>query len=138
MPLKLEQADQIISGVLSHARETDAKPLAVMVLDSGGHPVAFRRQDGCSLFRHDIARAKAMTALGMGIDSREIATRAANNPVFFGSLSAVTGGDLVLSAGGVLIRDEQGDILGAVGISGDTPDVDESCAQAGIAAANLK
>ncbi len=135
MNLTLDEADQIIAGALVEARRRQTKPMAVMVLDEGGHPVAFRREDGASLFRHDIARGKAMSALGMGCDTREIATRAASNPVFFNSVSAVTG--LVSSAGGVLIGNAAGEILGAVGISGDTADVDDACAIAGIVAAKL-
>lgn len=138
MTLTLDQAESIISGALEAAGTYNAKPLAVMVLDAGGHPVAFRRQDRASLFRHDIARAKAMGALGMGADTRAIAERAAGNPVFFNSVAVATGGNLALSPGGVLIRDSQGEVIGAVGISGDTGDMDETCALAGIAAAQLK
>ena len=66
-----------------------------------------------------------------------IATRAASNPVFFQSVVAVTGGQLALSPGGVIIRDLEGRIIGAVGTSGDTGDMDEACAIAGITAAGL-
>jgi uncharacterized protein GlcG (DUF336 family) len=134
--VRLDQADAIVAGALAEARNRSAKPLAVLVLDAGSHPVAFRRQDGASLFRFDIARAKARGALGMGADSRELAARAAGNPTFFTTVAIATGGDLVLSPGGVLVFD--GDTLaGAVGISGDTGEVDELCAYAGIAAAGL-
>ena len=107
------------------------------MLDAGAHPVAFAREDGASLFRFDIARAKATGALGMGADTRVIAGRAANNPAFFQSVVAVTGGQLALSPGGVLIRELEGAVIGAVGISGDTGDCDEACAIAGILAAGL-
>lgn len=138
MTLTLDQADRIVSGALEEARKHNVKPLAVMVLDAGGHPVAFKREDGASLFRHDIARAKAMGALGMGADTRAIAERAAGNPVFFNSVAVATGGNLALSPGGVLVRNAEGVIIGAVGISGDTGDRDETCAKAGIDAAQLK
>ncbi len=111
-----------------------AAPIAAIVLDAGGHPVAFARQDGASLFRHDIARAKALGAIGMGQDSAEIADRAARNPAFFTSVAVATGGALALSAGGVLIRGADGLIVGAIGVSGDTPDIDAACARAGVAA----
>ena len=133
----LNQAGRIADATLTEARTRGAKPLAVIVLDAGGHPVSFKREDGASLFRFDIARAKAMGALGMGADTREIAARAGNNPTFFTSVAVATGGALVLSAGGVLVRDDAGAIIGAVGVSGDTPDIDEACALAGIAAAGL-
>ena len=137
MQLNLDRARTMLDGALAEAGARGAKPLAVIILDAGGHPIAFARQDKASLFRFDIARAKAMGALGMGADSREIAARAAGNPAFFTSVAIATGGHLALSAGGVLVRDDQGEIIGAIGISGDTPDLDEACAHAGIAAAGL-
>lgn len=137
MTLSLAQARSIVDAALAKARAHGAQPLAVVVLDAGAHPVAFAREDGASLFRFDIAKAKATGALGMGADTRLIAARAANNPAFFQSVVAVTGGQLALSAGGVLIRDVNDTVMGAVGISGDTGECDEACAVAGIAAAEL-
>lgn len=137
MSLDLRTARAILDGALSEARRRKAMPLAVIVLDAGGHPVAFCREDQASLFRFDIARAKAMGALGMGADTRELAARAAANPVFFTTVAIAAGGNLALSPGGVLVRGPDGTIVGAVGLSGDTGEVDEACALAGIAAAGL-
>ncbi|HUD93859.1 GlcG/HbpS family heme-binding protein [Sphingobium sp.] len=141
MSLSLSQARAIIDTALEKGRADAAQPLAVVVLDAGAHPVACVREDGASLFRFDIATAKATGALGMGADTRIIAARAANNPAFFQSVVAATGGRLALSPGGVLIRDMEGpkagNVIGAVGISGDTGDCDEACAVAGILAAGL-
>ena len=137
MTLSLNQARAIIDGALAHARDEALQPLAIILLDAGAHPVAFVREDGASLFRFDIARAKAAGALGMGADTRLIAARAAANPVFFQSVAAVVGGDIAFSPGGVLVRDAEGALLGAVGISGDTGERDEACAAAGIAGAGL-
>lgn len=137
MTLSLVQAAKIIEAALAEARARQYRPLGVIVLDAGGHPVAYQREDRSSLFRFDIARAKAMGALGMGADTRELAARAANNLPFFLGLGAITAGQVALSAGGVLIRDADGEVLGAVGVSGDTADADEACAFAGIAAAGL-
>jgi uncharacterized protein GlcG (DUF336 family) len=136
MTLTLAQARTIIDAALEQARADAAQPLAVVVLDAGAHPVAMQREDGASLFRFDIAKAKASGALGMGADTRTLAARAASNPVFFQSVAAATG-RLALSPGGVLIRDVEGAIVGAVGISGDTGDCDEACGRAGILAAGL-
>lgn len=135
--LTLDRANAIIAGALAEARRRNAKPLAVIVLDAGGHPIAFQREDDASLFRFDIARAKAMGALGMGADTRDIAARAAGNPAFFTTVAIATGGDLALSPGGVLVRDADGRVIGAVGISGDTGDCDEECALAGLSSAGL-
>ncbi|MDG2513977.1 heme-binding protein [Sphingobium yanoikuyae] len=136
MTLSLAQARAIIDAALAKARADGAQPLAVIILDAGAHPVAFAREDGASLFRFDIAKAKASGALGMGADTRVLATRAASNPVFFQSIAAATG-QLAFSPGGVLIRDAAGALIGAVGISGDTGECDEACAIAGIDAAGL-
>src|SRR5690242_17472571 len=116
----LATATVIADAALAEARSRSAKPLAVIVLDAGGHPIVFKREDRASLFRFDIARAKAMGALGMGADTRDIAARAAGNPLFFTTVAVATGGNIALSPGGVLIRDVSGHTIGAVGISGDT------------------
>lgn len=136
MSLDLATAQAILDAALAEARQVSARPLALIVLDAGGHPIAFARQDGASLFRFEIARAKAMGALGMGDDTSAIATRAATNPVFFQSLAGAVGGQIAYSPGGVLARSD-GRIIGAVGVSGDTGPCDEQCAIAGLRAAGL-
>ena len=135
--ISLDQAQTIVGGALSHGRALKVKPLAVIVMDTGGHAIAFAREDGASFFRHDIARAKAVGALGMGDDTRVLAERAKGNPAFFQSVTAVVGGNIAFSPGGVLVREASGLMVGAVGISGDTGDMDEACALAGIAAAGF-
>lgn len=136
MNLTLAAAQVIVSAALAEARAQSSKPLAIVVLDAGGHPVAFAREDGASLFRHDIARAKALGALGMGADTRIVAERAKGNPVFFQSVSAAVGGNIAFSPGGVLIR-MGSDVIGAVGVSGDTGDRDEQCAMEGLRVAGF-
>lgn len=135
--MNLAQAEALADGTLSHARGTGAAPLAVAVLDPGGHVVVVKREDGAGILRVEIATAKAYGALGMGMSSREIAERAEKQPAFFTSLAAVAGGRLAPAAGGVLVRDADGTVLGAVGVSGDVSDVDEACVLAGIVAAGL-
>ena len=134
----LAQASIIIDTALWNGRETNCAPLTVVVPDAGGHPVAGRREDKSGILRFDIATGKAWGALGMGFGSRVLADRAAKNPVFFAALATVSQGRMVPVPGGVLIRNTAGDIVGAVGISGDTSDRDEACAIAGIEAAGLK
>lgn len=134
--LTLSAASRIVDVGLAHAREAGLNPLAIVVLDAGGHLVAAKREDEASLFRVRIATAKAMGALGMGYGTRELARRAADAPVFYSGLMAMTG-EVVPSPGGVLIRNGEGQLLGAVGVSGDLGDADESAAMAGIAAAGL-
>ena len=134
--LTLAEAQAIIAATLAEARRRNAQPLAVAVLDAGGRPVAFAREDKATFFRHDIAMAKATGALGMGSDTRVRAQRASGNPGFFQSLSAVLGGQIAYSPGGLLVC-RGAEVIGAVGVSGDTGDCDEDCAIAGIAAAGL-
>ena len=137
--LSLQQASVIVDKALEHGRKLGFKPLTVVVLDAGGHLKAMKREDGSSLLRPEIAGGKAWGALGMGFGGREFARRAAGGGgLFLTALMGASDGRVVPAPGGVLIRDGAGDIVGAVGISGDTSDKDETCAVAGIAAAGLK
>src|SRR5215470_16656883 len=133
--LTLAQASIIVDKALEKGRELRLQPLTVVVLDAGGQLKALKREDGSSLLRPEIAGGKAWGTLGMGFGGREFARRAATNPVFLQALMAASGGRIVPVPGGVLIRDEAGDIIGSVGISGDTSDKDEVCAVHGIRSA---
>ena len=135
--LTLAEADQIIDAALAKGRELDLGKLAVVVLDDGGHPIAMKREDGSEFLRPRIATAKAWGALGMGLPSRRLHERSKKMPVFIGALSNLADGGLVALPGGVIIRDEDGSILGAVGVSGDVSEPDEVCAVAGVEAAGL-
>lgn len=135
--LTLDLASRIADGALAAARKQTLKPIAVAVLDGGGHDVVLKREDGCGILRVDIARGKAWGALGMGLGSRELARKAEQNPRFFAALAAASGGRVIPNPGGVLVRDAAGNVLGAVGISGDQADRDEACAIAGIEVAGL-
>ena len=140
--LTLAQASTIVDKALEKGRELKLHPLTVVVLDAGGHLVAMKREDKSGILRTQIATGKAWGTLGMGFGGREFARRAAAGGVFLQALMAASDGRVVPAPGGVLIRDGggdiPGDIIGAVGISGDTSDKDEACAVAGIAAAGLK
>jgi uncharacterized protein GlcG (DUF336 family) len=108
------------------------------VLDAGGQLKAMKREDRSSLLRPEIAMGKAWGTLGMGFGGREFARRvAAGNTAFIQALTVASGGRIVPVPGGVLIRDTAGEIIGAVGISGDTSDKDETCAMYGITCAGL-
>ncbi len=135
--ISLQAASRIADAALARGREISCDPLTVVVLDNGGQYKVVKREDGSGLMRVEIALGKAWGALGMGFASRELSRRAENMPVFFNSLAAMSGGKMVPLPGGVLIRDHAGELLGAVGISGDTSDRDEECAVAGVEAAGL-
>lgn len=133
----LEQANTIADKSLQKGRELKLAPLTVVVLDAGGQMKVLKREDNASLLRPEIALGKAWGVLGMGFGGRELARRAEQMPVFFTALNAMTGGRMVPLAGGVLIRNREGQVIGSVGISGDTSDNDEICAVHGVEAAGL-
>jgi uncharacterized protein GlcG (DUF336 family) len=135
--IDLTHATTIVDQALEHGRRLGLPPLTVAVLDAAGCLVAFKREDGSSLLRPDIAQAKAFGALGLGIGSRAIAARAAIAPAFVSAVNALAGGRLIPVPGGVLIRSSSKAIIGAVGITGANSDQDEACAVAGIAAAGF-
>ena len=135
--LTLAQANQIITAALSHSKEAGYKPMGIVVLDDAGNLKAFAREDGASMFRFDVAQAKAWGAVGMGASSRVLMQRAKDNPNFFVSLSATSNGKFLPQTGAVLIKDAMGAVLGAVGASGGTGDEDEAICMAGVAAAGL-
>jgi uncharacterized protein GlcG (DUF336 family) len=135
--LTLAQAQTIITTALRHGIDQKMQPLAVVVLDERGVPKAYAAQDGTSLRRYEIANGKAHGALSFGIGSRALAKRAAANPHFIAAVTHAVGGSLVPVPGGVLIRNAEKAIIGAVGISGDNSDNDEAAAIAGISAAGL-
>lgn len=135
--LTLAKANAIIAAALAKATELKLKPLGLAVLDSGGHLVAFQRQDGASFIRPEVASGKAYGALAVGSGSRALGNAAVERPHFFQGLSAVSGGRIVPVAGGVLIRSKDGNIIGAVGVSGDTSDNDELAAISGIESAGF-
>ncbi len=137
MALGLDTARTIVAGARAHAAEAGFKPMTVVVLDDGGHVVVAEREDGSSMKRFEIARGKAHGALSLGMGSRSIMGRAEQQPYFIAAVTSAVGGSLVPVPGGVLVRDAQGILLGAVGVTGDTSDNDESAAVAGIEGAGL-
>jgi len=135
--LDLVHASIIVDKALAHGRSLKLPPLTVAVLDAGGCLVSFKREDGSSLLRPEIAQAKAWGALGMGVGSRALAQRASVAPAFVSAVNALAGGRLIPVPGGVLIRSSDNAIIGAAGITGATSDEDEACAIAGIKAAGF-
>jgi len=135
--LNLDTADTMVNAALRGGRARNLKPLSVVVLDAGGHDIILKREDGSGILRVDIARGKAWGALGLGLGSRELGKRAENNPRFFAALAAASGGRVFPNAGGVLIRNADGVLVGAIGISGDTADMDETCALEAVTSSGL-
>jgi uncharacterized protein GlcG (DUF336 family) len=138
LTINLQTARTIIGEALAAARAKGVKPLTVVVLDAGGHVVAAEREDGSSNKRFEIASGKAQGALALGMGSRALMTRAEQQPYFIAAATAAVGGSLIPVPGGVLVRDPAGNLIGAVGVSGETSDNDETAAVAGVEAAGLQ
>ena len=134
--LTLTAADTIIKAGLAHAREKNMKPLGIVVLDARGAVKTYGAEDGTSLKRYEIAHGKAHGALAFGIGSRTLGKMAVERPHFVTAATQAVG-TLIPVAGGVLVKNAAGTVVGAVGVSGDTSDNDEAAALAGIAAAKL-
>ncbi|WP_020158744.1 GlcG/HbpS family heme-binding protein [Methylobacter marinus] len=137
MKLTLDKANQIIQAATRKARQLKLAPLTVVVLDKAGHLKAMQREDGATMIRQQIATAKAWGAVNMGISSRSLEAVAEQRPEFMNALVGMADGKIMPVPGGVLIRDEGNNLIGAVGISGDVSDQDERCAIAGIEAAGF-
>lgn len=135
--ITLKQAETMVDRALRKGRELDLAPLTCVVLDAGGHVMVAKREDGAGILRFDIANGKAWGALGMGFGTREITQRAAAMPAFFDAIAVSSHGRIIPSPGGVLIADKNGEVLGAIGISGDTGDNDEICAITAVEAEEL-
>jgi len=135
--LTLAVANEIIARSLDRSTALGYRPMAVVVVDAGGHIVSAQRQDGATMFRIDVARGKAWAAVAMGVRSRDLVQRAKDQPHFFTALAAVGEGKFVPQTGGVLVKDGQGHVLGAAGASGGTGDEDEAICIHGIEVAGL-
>lgn len=136
--LPLEKARTIIAAVLAEGRKRDLQPLTVVVLDGGGHIVSLDREDGSGRLRLEIARGKASAALGLGISSGTIGARNQGRDAFLAGVAAASGGEFIAAAGSALVLDAEGRAVGAVGVSGDTPEDDEACAIIGVEAAGYR
>jgi len=139
MALTLDQASTIVDTALAAARKENMNPLTVVVFDAGGHLKCVKREDGCGILRVEVASGKAYGALGMGISSRKLRDNLVEaRPTFVNALAAASQGRLIAVPGGVLIKDDGGEIIGAVGVTGDTSEKDEYAAIEGVKAAGLK
>ena len=136
--LSLAQANALIEAAFVKGAELGLKPLTVTVHDPGGHLIACQRQDGASNMRVKLAGGKACGALALGVSSRAIGEMAVERPHFIAAVDTMSEGGMVPAAGGVIVCDAGGTVLGAIGVTGDTSDNDEACALAAIAAVGLK
>ena len=136
--INLSKAQKIIKFTLRKGAEMGLKPLSVIVLDAGGHVTAFERQDGAAPGRFPIAHGKAYGSVMLGMAGTAQMARAEQQAYFMAAVNGVYGGQVIPVPGGLLIRDKKGDIIGAVGVTGDTSDNDAIAGMAGIDAAGLQ
>jgi uncharacterized protein GlcG (DUF336 family) len=130
----LAKATAAIQATLAHARQKSLAPLAVVVLDAGGHLRASVREDGAGFSGIDIAAAKARGALSFSMSSRKIAELFGANAALCATLAATMKGQMLPIPGAVLISNSSGRVVGAIAAAGDAPDNDEAAATAGLAA----
>jgi uncharacterized protein GlcG (DUF336 family) len=136
--LSFTTAERLAAAALTEGARRRTSALTVAVRDAGGHLIVLYRQDGAGYIRPEIAIGKAWGALSLGVSSRGVAGIAARVPAFFEALAVASQGRMFPAAGGVLLRDQAGEIVGAVGVSGDNSDVDEAVGIAGARAAGLE
>jgi len=136
--IKLEQAEAVIDAILARAREQKCRPMAVIVTDPGASAIAFKKEDGSAMMRFEMALGKAYASLALGRSSSLVRARAEERPLFMSYLMNASDGKIFAEGGGMLIRDQSGEVIGAVGVTGDTQERDEDLAAHGIHAAGFK
>jgi uncharacterized protein GlcG (DUF336 family) len=136
--ITLDEAVEIINGTFAEAKRRNAYPLTAVLLDAGGRLKCAMKQDGSSLLRFEVAYGKAYASLAMGRTSHLVLEKWKEKPVFAQDFLALADGPMFAEAGGQLIRDEHGEVIGALGTTGDAGEVDDLCAIAGIRAAGFR
>ena len=136
--ITLDQADRLIDAILARGAQLDCRPLAVIVVEPGCKVKAFKKEDGSSMIRFERAFGKAYAALAMGRSSKLVKVRAEEKPIFIRYLIGASGDQIFPEGGGMQIRDEAGEVIGAVGVTGDTEERDEELAAHGIRAIGLR
>mgnify|MGYP003338746971 FL=1 len=136
--IKLNQANRIIEAILKRGAKLKCRPLSVVVVEPGCIVKAFQKEDGSSMIRFEMAFGKAYAALALGRNSKLVRVRNEEKPIFMRYLIAASDDKIFPEGGGMLIRDSDGEVIGAVGVTGDTEDRDEELAAHGIHAVGLK
>jgi uncharacterized protein GlcG (DUF336 family) len=136
--IKLAQANHIIEAILKRGADLDCRPLSVVVVEPGCVVKAFQKEDGSSMIRFEMAYGKAYAALALGRNSKLVRVRNEEKPIFMRYLIAASDDKIFPEGGGMLIRDSDGEVIGAVGVTGDTEDRDEELAAHGIRAVGFK
>jgi uncharacterized protein GlcG (DUF336 family) len=136
--LSLEQANTIIEATFAAAKKHKCRPMSAIVLDAGGRVKAFQKEDGASMLRFEVCYGKAYGSLALGRPSKLVLQKAREKPLFMQSIDNLADYPLFLEGGGQLIRDKDGEVVGAIGVTGDVNEMDDICAVAGIHAADFR
>ncbi|KEY18440.1 GlcG/HbpS family heme-binding protein [Kaistella antarctica] len=131
MNITLSQAEQLISAAKEKAVSIDCK-MNIAVVDAGANLVAFARMDGAWLGSLDISIKKAKTARFFDMNSGEIGKLSQPGESLY-NIEHSNGG-LITFPGGVLVKNSDGEIIGAIGVSGNAVENDHAVAEAGAAA----
>ena len=136
--LTLDKSNEIIVAILKKGREMNLRPLCVVVTDIGAKITSAQREDGCSQARVEMAQGKAIASLALGRSSAFVRERQKMGPEFVAQVQNFVDHKMFMVGGGELIRDDDGNILGAVGVTGATEEEDEELVAYGIRAAGYK
>src|SRR6202051_4107421 len=136
--LSLNEANTIIAATFAAAKKHKCRPMSAIVLDAGGRVKAFQKQDNASMLRFEVCYGKAYGSLALGRPSKLVLQKAHEKPLFMQSIENLADYPLFLEGGGQLIRDAEGEVVGAIGVTGDANEMDDICAIAGIHAAGLR
>ena len=134
--ITLDQANRIIDAIFARGRELACRPMSVIVVEPGAKVKVFQKEDDSAMMRFEMAYGKAYAALALGRSSSLVRMRTEERPLFMQYLRA-SDDQIFPEGGGMLIRDKAGDVIGAVGVTGDTQERDEELAAHGIRAAGL-
>src|ERR1700758_2470583 len=136
--LSLDQANTIIAATFAEAKKARCRPMSAIVLDAGGRVKAFQKEDNASMLRFEVCYGKAYASLALGRPSKLVLAKANEKPLFMHSIENLADYPLFLEGGGQLIRDKDGEVVGAIGVTGDANEMDDICASAGIHSAGLR
>jgi uncharacterized protein GlcG (DUF336 family) len=136
--LSLDEANTIIAATFAAARKHKCRPMSAIVLDAGGRVKAFQKQDNASMLRFEVCYGKAYASLALGRPSKLVLHKANEKPLFMQGIENLADYPLFLEGGGQLIRAKDGEVIAAIGVTGDANEMDDICAIAGIHAAGLR
>ena len=129
MTLTLADARTVITAAETKASEV-GQPMNIAVVDAGGNLISQVRMDGAWLGAIDISINKAFTARAFDIQTKDLGENSQPNQQFYGIQNSNQGRIMIFAGGIPLIR--EGEVVGALGVSGGTGEQDQAVAEAGV------